>query len=204
MAEKENTTECQILEAAKKVFLQKGFEGARMQEIADEAGINKALLHYYFRSKEKMFGAVFSAAFQEFLPSVGEAIKSDMPLFDKIRIFVDSYINMLVNNPHLPVFILSEIHRNPDLILTNFREAGIKPELFAKSVMDEINLGKIRPINPRHLIINIIALCIFPFIGKPILLNILFDNDPEKFQGFLEERKNEVTTFIIKSIAVKS
>jgi TetR/AcrR family transcriptional regulator len=111
---------------------------------------------------------------------------------------------MLVNNPHLPVFILSEIHRNPDLILTNFREAGIKPELFAKSVMDEINLGKIRPINPRHLIINIIALCIFPFIGKPILLNILFDNDPEKFQGFLEERKNEVTTFIIKSIAVKS
>ena len=151
-----------------------------------------------------MFGAVFSAAFQEFLPSVGEAIKSDMPLFDKIRIFVDSYINMLVNNPHLPVFILSEIHRNPDLILTNFREAGIKPELFAKSVMDEINLGKIRPINPRHLIINIIALCIFPFIGKPILLNILFDNDPEKFQGFLEERKNEVTTFIIKSIAVKS
>lgn len=204
MTEKEKNTESQILDAAKNVFLRKGFEGARMQEIADEAGINKALLHYYFRSKEKMFGAVFSAAFQEFLPRVGEAIISDMTLSEKIGIFVDSYINMLVNNPHLPVFILSEIHRNPSLILNNFYEIGIKPELFAKSVIEEINLGKIRPVNPKHLIINIIALCIFPFIGRPILMNILFDNDPDKFQGFIEERKNEVTTFIIKSIAVKS
>ena len=204
MTEKEKSTEEHILDAAKKVFLQKGFDGARMQEIADEAGINKALLHYYFRSKEKMFQSVFTEAFQDFLPRVGEAIESDMPLFEKIRIFVDSYITMLSNNPHLPIFILAEINRNPEVILGSFREAGVRPESIVKSIIEEINLGRVRPVNPKHLIVNMIGLCIFPFIGKPILMNILFDNDPEKYKGFLEERKNEVTTFIIKSIAVKS
>jgi hypothetical protein len=111
---------------------------------------------------------------------------------------------MLTNNPHLPMFILSEINRNPDVIFGSFKETGIRPELLVKSIIEEINLGRIRPINPKHLIVNMIGLCIFPFIGKPILMNILFDNDPEKYKGFLEERKNEVATFIIKSIAVKS
>ncbi|NTW33144.1 MAG: TetR/AcrR family transcriptional regulator, partial [Bacteroidetes bacterium] len=104
-------TEKLILKAAKKVFIDKGFDGARMQEIADLAGINKALLHYYFRSKEKMFDAVFEDVFMQFLPEVTEVMNSEITLFDKIKTFVDVYITALLKNPHIPIFVLHELSR---------------------------------------------------------------------------------------------
>ena len=84
MSEQELSTEKTILEAAKKVFLDKGFDGARMQEIADEAGINKALLHYYFRSKDKLFDAIFEEAFKQFLPNISDIMVSDISIEEKV------------------------------------------------------------------------------------------------------------------------
>ncbi len=111
-------TEDRILEAAKEVFIAKGFDGARMQEIADTAEINKALLHYYFRNKDKLFEAVFEETLLQIGPMVLSFVNEPIPLEVKIWKFVDDYIEIIRNNPKLPLFILNEIHVNPDRILS--------------------------------------------------------------------------------------
>ena len=115
-------TEQKILDAAKKVFVVKGMTGARMQEIADEAGINKSLLHYYFRTKEKLFEAVFQSALGEFFPKVTSYMISDISLEDKIKVFVKEYSKVLQENPFLPSFIIGEVNRNPDNIIQYFKQ----------------------------------------------------------------------------------
>ncbi|MCD4678156.1 MAG: TetR/AcrR family transcriptional regulator [Desulfobacula sp.] len=203
MAEKEKKTEQAILEAAKKVFISKGMDGARMQEIADEAGINKSLLHYYFRSKDKLFQAVFHDSFFKFLPNLVSVIQSQLPVTEKLKHFSEHYIEILLQNPEIPIFILSEISRNPSRIVEMLKNTGINPEFFAFFVQKEIEEGKIRDFDPRHLIVNILAMCIFPFVGRPILQHILFKGDNEAFEKFLEERKSTVPDFIENAIRIK-
>lgn len=200
MTELEKSTEKTILDAAKKVFLAKGFDGARMQEIADEAKINKSLVHYYFRSKDKLFDAIFAEAFSQFIPKVAQTMASDKDIFEKISIFIDTYIEMFINNPHLPSFILHEINRNPDKIVNWFKGSKINPVQFTETFTDEINKGTIKPVNPLHLIINMISLCVFPFAAKPILKGFLFKNNEKMYIQFINERKKEVKAFIIRSI----
>jgi len=200
MTEEEKNTEKTILEAAKKVFLVKGYDGTKMQQIADEANINKSLVHYYFRSKDKLFDAIFEEAFGQFFPKAAQLMASEMNFFEKITLFISTYIDMLTENPHIPVFILHEINRNPARIIGFFKRSRINPVLFAQTLFNEMNKGTIKPVNPLHLIINIVSMCVFPFAAKPILQGFLFDNNEEKFLQFIEERKKEVTSFIIQSI----
>ena len=113
-----NSTEKQILEAAQKVFVLKGFDGARMQEIADEAGINKSLLHYYFRSKENLFESIFIDAFMKVQANLADLVSSDRPFLEKIQNFIDLYLDILTANPYLPAFVSHEVNRNPEKILS--------------------------------------------------------------------------------------
>ena len=124
--EKDRNTEGIVLAAAKKVFILKGMDGARMQEIADEAGINKSLLHYYFRSKEKLFEEIFKDTFAKFIPKIDVLLSSNKSLEDKIKEFVKEYLELLQKNPHLPQFILQELNRNPDRLVELMSLAGIK------------------------------------------------------------------------------
>jgi TetR/AcrR family transcriptional regulator len=208
MSDQDRTTEEIIFDAAQKVFVNKGFFGARMEEIAQEASINKALLHYYFRTKEKLFNAIFSRVFSQMIPKVLVYLESDAPLISKIEFFIDTYIEMLMKNPFLPNFIISEINRNPDSIaelLGNL--TGItKNDAFGKFselIKKETENGTIRAIAPEQLIVNMIALCVFPFVARPIVQGILFKNDKKQYQLFLESRKKEVTDFIIHSIKIE-
>ncbi|NVO01462.1 MAG: TetR/AcrR family transcriptional regulator [Bacteroidetes bacterium] len=203
MTKIELTTEENILEAAKKVFHKKGFDGARMQEIADEAGINKSLLHYYFRSKEKLFEAIFQDAFKQFLPKIGEALISNKSLFEIITLFVNAYIEMLIKNPYLPVFVVNEINRNPDKIIDIIKNSGVNPIKLESIILSEIEKGTIININPKHLIINILSMCVFPILTRPIITGFLFNNDTALVQEFIEERKSQVTSFVINSIKLK-
>jgi TetR/AcrR family transcriptional regulator len=200
MSEEEKNTEKTILDAAKKVFLARGFDGARMQQIADEAKINKSLVHYYFRSKDKLFNAIFAEAFGQFIPKVAETMASDKDIFEKIRVFTETYIEMFIKNPHIPTFVLHEINRNPERIVGFFKESNIDPSQFAASIINEIQKGTIKAVNPLHLIINMISMCVFPFAAKPILKGFIFNNDEEMYMSFIEERKKEVSEFIINSI----
>ncbi len=200
MSEISSSTEQTILNAAKKVFIEKGKEGARMQEIADEAGINKALLHYYFRSKQRLFKAVFLEAFERFLPKIKSLMTSDKSFLEIIEVFIQNYIDLILENPHIPAFVLHELNQNPEN-LAQFMGNKL-PNLTA--LFDKINLeisaGTIKPIDPKQLVINIIGLCLFPFVARPIIQKIFFDSDEVAYQQFINGRKVEVYNFVLNSI----
>lgn len=196
----DSTTEIAILNAAREIFIRKGFDGARMQEIATEAGINKALLHYYFRSKDKLFEAVFIETFVKIVPAMLVSLNSNLPLFQKIELFISTYIDALAKNPFIPGFILHELAHNEDRVAKLIRGTGLNPSIFIQQVNREIEEGKINEIDPRQLIVNILALCIFPFVGKPILKSVIFANNEDEFNHFIQLRKTEVAKFIINSI----
>jgi len=195
-----SSTENRILEAAKKVFITNGFDGTSMQLIANEAGINKSLLHYYFRTKEKLFASVFLYAFHHFVPQIREILSSDLPLSSKIENIVGEYMEMLLNNEIIPAFILHEINRNPGRIYDLMQNSGLNPTLFISNFLVEIRKGKIKSIDPKHFIVNLISLCVFPIAGRPLMQRILFANDAAAYQLFLQERKNIVTGLLLQSI----
>ncbi|MBN1340301.1 MAG: TetR/AcrR family transcriptional regulator [Bacteroidales bacterium] len=203
MSEKDKGTEARILEAAKKVFVLKGMDGARMQEIADEAGINKALLHYYFRSKDKLFEAVFRDSMAGFFPNLLGLMMQKTPIREKIRIFTSEYIQMIQQNPHIPMFVLHELSLNPRRIAEMIKETGINPDFFIQQIMQEKKEGTLNDTDPRHLIVNMIGLCIFPFVARPILESIVFGGDTQAFDRFIEERKFTVPDFINKALEKK-
>src|SRR5437762_14310385 len=103
---KDQSTEEKILAAARKAFLSKGLSGARMQDIADEAGINKALLHYYFKNKEQLFENIFTMLTKGFWDQISSIFESDTPLFEKIHSFCSLYIAKVIHNPYIPLFVL--------------------------------------------------------------------------------------------------
>jgi TetR/AcrR family transcriptional regulator len=195
------STQERILSAAREVFLSKGMDGARMQEIADHAGINKALLHYYFRNKETLFHAVFAEAIRELLPALTEVFRSDRPLLEKIPDFFALHIGFVQANPMIPHFIISEISRNPQIILNGFRafqQEGLF-EKFASDVRASVQKGEIKPIEPTDLIINLLSLSVFPFLARPVFTS-LFGLETEQFDQMLEARKSNVSKFVINAL----
>jgi len=200
VADKENTEE-KILEAAKEVFIEKGSDGARMQEIADRAGINKSLLHYYYRSKEKLFGAIFKFAFKNFFPTLVNVFNEQDDLFTQIRNFVSVYIDLIARNPFIPMFIINEVNRKQTGFVTDvIKMVGVEPELFRQVILKEQEKGTIINIDPNQLIVNTLSMCIFPFVARPIVQIVLFEGNKERYDEFLANRKNEVADFIINSI----
>ena len=198
--EKDNTTESTILNAAKSIFQRKGMDGARMQEIADEAGINKALLHYYYRSKQLLFEAVFKSAFSMLAPQLNKVLNSDDSLNDKIKGFTKNYISFTIKHPYLPNFIINELNRNPEFVQKLISEKHFPTiNKFKQQVTENIENGAIKPIKAEQLLIHIISLNIFPFIASPLLKGFLSINDTE-FNLLMEERATEVSNFIINGI----
>lgn len=206
--DQEKSTEEIIFDAAQKIFIEKGFDGARMEEIAREASINKALLHYYYRTKEKLFKAIFERVFKNFVPQVLTFWDSDLPFFTKVEMFVDTYVSFIMKNPFIPNFVINELNRNPDSIVEMLGNASgiLKNDLFGKFseiVNKEINAGNIRPIAPEQLLVNVLGLCIFPFVARPIIQGVVFKGDKKMYQLFLESRKKEVAAFVINSIKIE-
>lgn len=200
---KKDNTEEKILNAAQNVFIQKGMDGARMQEIADEAGINKALLHYYFRTKQKLFEAIFKKVFSNILPNLMDMVHSDLPIEEKLGIFIENYIDLLMKNPYLPNFILKEIHRDPGFLASILKRNGMKPKEVFALFEKEMEAGKIRIMDPRDLLVNILGLSIFPIAAQPLLNIVFFENDKKAYHEFLLKRKESVKAFILNSILVK-
>lgn len=198
---KNKNTESQILEAAKNVFQRKGMDGSRMQEIANEAGINKAMLHYYYRSKQILFEAVFKNAFSLLAPQLNKILNDDSSVIEKVRNFTSNYITFISKHPYLPSFIVQEVNRNPEFIFKMKENNSSFPNLdkFKKQVDSDVKKGSIKPINAEQLFINIISLSIFPFVASP-LIKALTDIDDIRYKEIIEDRKTEVADFIINSI----
>ncbi len=205
MAELSIDTEKAILNAARKVFIAKGFHGARMQEIADEAAINKALLHYYFRSKEKLFQQILKDTFSVFFPNMLMFVSNEnVPFQHKIAEFIRRYIELISQNPFIPAFLISEMHQNPNGVTNfiestgmNINEIGTR---FKALVKRELNLSNAEA---NHFIVNLISMCIFPFVGRPLLERILFNSNASEFDGFIDQRANVVIDMVLKSFPNK-
>lgn len=199
----EKDTENIILEAATKVFMRKGFSGARTEDIASEAGINRALLHYYFRDKKTMFNIIFESMFREFFSGLIKIFNSDLELFDKLKAMIDHEIDTLVRHPDLPRFVIMEIAQQPDRLFQQGQKLGINPRQFLKNFEDqiekEVRLGKIRSISGRHLLMNVMSLCIYPFVAKPIV-KALMQLDEKAFTEMMEARKKENYEFIVNAL----
>lgn len=194
------TTEEKIFNAARIVFQKKGFAGARMQEIADEAGINKAMLHYCFKNKELLFQAVFMNAFSQLAPQINEIFNSRNSVFEKIRKFTHSYISFVILNPYLPPFVIQEMNNNPEFVLSFLEnENRPNPSVLISQIEKEIAEGIIKPINPKQLLMNIISLTVFPFAAQMMVKGMLQISDAE-FNQMMEERKTSIAEQIINSI----
>lgn len=198
---KDTTTEEKILAAAQKIFVKKGMAGARMQEIADEAGINKAMLHYYFRNKQVLFEMIFRQAAQKLFPRLNIIFESDMPLFEKIEKFVGEYIDVMRENPYLPMFVLGEMNSSPEGFYKKMKyEFDFpKPDKFLQQIKREVQAGKIKPVDPLQLLVNIISGTIFPFMARPMFQMHIGLSDAQ-FMKFIDQRKTEFTRFIIDAI----
>lgn len=204
VADKDQNTEEKILEAAMAEFVQKGKAGARMQEIADRAGINKALLHYYYRSKDKLFESVFGVVLKQLLlPKVIKILSEETDVFEIIRKFVDFYVGVLNKNQFVPLFIIEEIQKNPERLSNKFLDAGMPIDQVVLTFHTAMDNGIIRKMDPRQIIVNMISMCVFPVVAKNMIMPILFNKEKRTYNRFLESRKTEVADFIIHSIKIE-
>lgn len=200
MAKSNISTEENILVEAKKVFVQNGYDGTSMQMIADAAGINKSLLHYYYRSKDKLFAKIFSEVFIQFIPRVGEIFMSEMKLEEKIYAFAESYIEIFIEHPLIPIFVMQELSKNPQQLADLIKGMGVDPGLMFPLIMNSIEEEGYQIKDPRQFLVNMIGLCVFPFAARPLIQRLMFDNDGAAYETFLQERKKEVPEFIINAI----
>jgi AcrR family transcriptional regulator len=200
MVKKSLETQEKILEAARNVFTRKGMSGARMQEIADEAGINKALLHYYYRSKAKLFDQIFEEARGKLFFPLVQTLNAEMDLFEKIETICSQYYHFLKEYPYLPNFVIGEVYRTPEIVTQQMELAGFSLEQFRVQVEQEIAAGRIRPIDPRELVMNLIALNVFPVMVRPIAENMIYRD--ANYDEVLEQRVKMAARFVINSIAL--
>jgi AcrR family transcriptional regulator len=192
----DTSTEEKIKEAARKVFTQKGYSGTRTRDIAEEAGLNLALLNYYFRSKEKLFEIVMMEKMQKLFGTLAPTLNDPTTsLESKIEKVADIYIQMLSQNPDLPIFVLSEIKNNAERFQNLIQPGKLLVEsAFVKQLKER------RPdIHPFHFVFNILGMMIFPFVGRPVFQSV--SKNPDDFNDLMEERKKLIpiwTTAILK------
>ena len=206
--ERDGDAERRILDAAHRVFLRSGTAGARTQEIAAEAGVNSALLHYYFRSKERLAAAVFHRAAGELFPVVAGILLSDVSLEDKVRQVIAVELDRLSCTPYLPAYIISELAYHPERIhqllaaLTGERPGALGQTVLTTiqaQIRSDVRNGRMRPIRAEQFLVNLLSLCIFPFAAQPMLAALL-GLDGERFSRFIHDRKRELPEFFMKAL----
>ena len=205
MSDKEKiNTEEKILDAAKEIFTEEGKAGAKMQMIADRAGINKSLLHYYYRSKDKLFASVFKFAFGKMASKIFNIFESDDDFFTQLEQFIENYLSILLKNPFIPMFILGELNKKHNNIAAELiLKSDVNIDFIDAIVQKEIQKGTIKKdIQAKNLLINILALCIFPVIAKPIIEPVVFNNETDAYKNYIKNRKDEIIGIVFNMIKV--
>jgi AcrR family transcriptional regulator len=201
--EADNQTREKIFKAASDIFEEKGYDGARMQEIADRAGINKALLHYYFRTKEKLFEAVFQVLLRKMFEKIISIFMEDISLKEKIRKFFNEHIEILIKNPKLPIFLLNEISHNPDLmqgIHGNLPFDQMRGAIFQKHSKELKGYG-IKKDDMPQLMMTVVSLSVFPFAARDVIRTMIPEiDDNKKFIAFMRDRKEFAADFVIAAL----
>jgi len=201
-------TETRILDAAHAVFMRRGTAGARMTEIAREAGVNHALVHYYFRSKQRLAEAVFRRAIAQFFPAMIGVLASEAPLEDKVRMVAAAQIDMLQNNRYLPGYLLAELNHYPERAeqllstMSGTTPANLRARLFdtlGKQLDEATRNGLIREIRPQAFVLNLVSMIVYPFAARPLVMAIM-GMDDATFTAAMEARKTEIPAFFLSAL----
>lgn len=208
VAARDGRTEQRILDAAHAVFLRSGTAGARTQEIAREAGVNAALLHYYFRSKEQLAAAVFRRVAREVFPTIIGVLASDADLETKVREVVRLELDHLSRTPGLPAYLLCELNHHADrpaqfleaMMGQAPAEVGVRVrEVLGAQIAREVRAGRIRRISFEQFVVNLLALCVFPFAARPMFAAFLGFDDAG-FHAFIDARRKDLPTFMLQGL----
>lgn len=200
-------TETRILDAAHRVFLRRGTAGARTQEIADEAGVNKALLHYYFRSKERLAEAVFLRAARILFPRMLQTLASDLPLREKLQQAIEIELDILDENPYLPGYLVAEFQYRSDRLSEILNEVlpiqdvrRVVLDRLQRQLDDEAEAGRIRPTQAVDLMVALIGQLVFPYAAAP-MLEAALGLDPEARRMMMARRRDDLADAILRSLA---
>ncbi|SKB61165.1 transcriptional regulator, TetR family [Soonwooa buanensis] len=191
------STEEKIKDAAKLVFHKKGYAATRTRDIAEEAGINLALLNYYFRSKEKLFQLIMAETLSGFILQLSSVLNNKKTsLEEKVEQIANNYITFLSKEPEIPIFILSEVRNNSKVFMDKIplREVVLNSE-FIHQYEEVVHKGNVSEPNPLHFLMNVLGLVVFPFIAQPMLTQ-LGKLDQQQFNQLMEERKKRIPSWI--------
>ncbi|MFM7596613.1 MAG: TetR/AcrR family transcriptional regulator [Flavobacteriales bacterium] len=196
-AKMNQSAEEKIKNAALRVFIQKGSANCTSREIAREAGMNVALVNYYFRSKSKLFAIIFESVMQDFLKSMVQVFSADLPIREKIRILIEREFEFLGQHPDIPNFVLNELARNPEAIegfipvLNMVNESGVFDE--AKKLQER---GEMRQMDIVQITILIMSNCQYPFMAQP-LMKVIHGVSNETYKEHLNAHKTHAVNMVL-------
>ncbi len=196
MGLKDSTTEEKILEAAKDVFMKYGLYGARMQDIADTAGINKALLHYYFRSKEKLFDAVFDGALEKYFSQMRVIGDTSLPIKERLMQYVDNMFEFFSEYPQMSMFIIKEISINPEMFHEKVKHMKNQRSLLIPTLEAAFANGEVKWFDPVLFMVNLHSMCAYPFLASPLYKVMLKKNGYDWDGDAKDKIKQSVKDFI--------
>jgi TetR/AcrR family transcriptional regulator len=197
-------TKTRILDAADAVFVRRGIDGARMQDIADQAGVNKALLHYHFRSKADLARAVWLRIASSFVPGIFQMIGSDISLDEKIERFVDAYHTRLAKHPYLLAYVIGEAARHPDFVGDFYsaerRKAARRSlERVREQINERAKRKKITPVPADQFLVTLVGSCLFPFVAQPMIAEAL-GLGPKELRAFMKRRRAELPALLKRTL----
>ncbi len=197
---KNKNTEQKIFDAATELFVEKGVDRTSVRDIASKAGINLALMNYYFRSKENLFDAIFTNLVQKNTKDLIQILDSDLALPEKIRKYVSAYIDILIDNPLLVSFFMAILHRSREKITEMEVVSNLYGrEIFTQQIIEEGKKGNIRKTDPSHFFVDMISMITFPFAIKPLIKH-KNELSEEEFNAFIEERKTTIPEMLLKTL----
>lgn len=195
-----NTTRLKLMETARELFIAKGVDRVGVREIAAKAGVNLSLMNYYFQSKENLLEQIFENSIKENGHELRQILNSDLSLDEKIRKYVDRYIDSLSDDPLLVPFVLSIIHRNAEQAPRLKSVSTLyNTETFSKQLKMEADKGTIKPVDPEQFYVSMISLILFPFAIKPLVKYRLGLSD-EDMNNALLSRKDHVYDMLMAAL----
>ncbi|MDR2496010.1 MAG: TetR/AcrR family transcriptional regulator [Tannerellaceae bacterium] len=189
--DRSNAIEDKIIEAAKQIFVLKGYEATTMADIAAEVGISRSSMHYYFRTKETVFRAIFLKLIGGILPNLEAIISEKTSILEKLPSLIEAYMSALKENPLFPFFMLNEVNRTPQHVIIAIRELQTHVQPIVKlyeQIEDEMRRGLIKTLSLVDLLSVFLGSLVFPLLARNIFTHVFMDGQTEVFNKFLEGR----------------